>query len=227
MMRGRIIFEDDDILVVYKPAKIAVQSASIMAIDLESELKTYLAKESENSLFLGVVHRLDQPVEGLLIFGKNAKATAKLSKQLQENQLVKTYLAVVHGKVNEGSWQRSDYLMKDGQTKMAKISSIAKEGYKKAILAYQCIDYDQEQNFSLVEISIETGRFHQIRAQMAYAGYPLVGDRKYGVEELGEWKDVSVALCANRIQGKHPRVKKDFFYEIKPENRVFKLFKNF
>lgn len=222
----KVLYEDDDIVVVYKPAGLAVQSAGIGQPDLASKLKKYLAGRSEKNPYLGVVHRLDQPVEGVLVFAKNAKAAGELSRQLQSEAFGKEYLAVVCGKPAKEQAKLVDYLEKANG--MAVITAMEKG--KKAVLTYevQAETLLEEQEISLLHITLQTGRFHQIRIQLSHAGCPLLGDKKYGTKSslaLSEKMQVcNVALCARTLTFMHPITKKELAYTVKPQNPAFDLF---
>ena len=213
-----IRYEDKDILVCYKPAGLAVQSARMGQMDLESLLKNYEVSKNPGQMpFVGVVHRLDQPVEGLLVFGKNRKAAAKLNQSLAQEGLGKKYLAVVHGTVNEKG-RLEDYLKKDARQNASFVVEEGTPQSKKAVLRYAPLKI--KDSMTLVEIEIDTGRHHQIRVQMSHAGMPLAGDHKYGKED-----DVdTVALCAHKIAFPHPVTGKKMKFEIRPQGVVFQSF---
>ena len=234
-MRIQIIFEDRDVIVIYKPAGLATQTAKIGQPDAVSELKNYLAKQTAGSgkaaggPYLGIIHRLDQPVEGLLVFAKNKRAAASLTAQLTDREagsLNKQYYAVVCGKPASEEGELVDYMYKD-ETGKAVIADEA----KKAILRYHQIKAEQSPSgeiFSLLDISIDTGRFHQIRAQMAHAGTPLLGDAKYGDErskaltqELGVR---NTALCAYLLEFIHPVSGEKRSFRVRPQAAVFSYF---
>lgn len=213
-----IQYEDKDIFVCYKPAGLAVQSARMGQMDLESLLKNYEASKNPGQMpFVGVVHRLDQPVEGLLVFGKNKKATAKLNQNLAKEGLGKKYLAVVHGIVT-GKGRLEDYLKKDARQNASFVVEKGTTQSKKAVLSYEALR--TKDLMTLVEIEIDTGRHHQIRVQMSHAGMPLAGDRKYGKEDGVE----HVALCAHKIAFPHPVTGKKMEFEIRPKGTVFQPF---
>lgn len=224
-MKTKILHEDSSIFVIHKPAGIAVQSARVGQMDCESELRNYLARKGE-SPYIGLVHRLDQPVEGVLVVARTKDAAAKLNKQLAAGSLNKKYLAVVHleaAKVYE-TGEFKDYMVKVGQ--VARI--VDSDSQKKAVLQYQILQKTNDLNIALVNIQIETGRFHQIRCQMAYHGMPLLGDVKYGtsvsVELSRELGIHQTALCANHIAFKHPITGKLMEFEVTPENNAFSKF---
>lgn len=209
-MDKMIVFEDNTLLVVHKPAGIATETAKIGQADIVSELKNYRKKKGEDT-YIGVIHRLDQPVEGLLVFAKNQKAAKKLSAGLQDRSLCKKYAALVAGvpKTNEG--ELLDYLLKDGRSNLSKVVSKDTQGAKEAKLHWrlaESFDVEQNQAYSLVEIELFTGRHHQIRVQMSHAGFPLLGDVKYGSDfskELSKQHGInSTALLANKLALIHP-----------------------
>lgn len=234
-MQTKILHEDNHILVVHKPAGLAVQSARIGQADVVSELKKYLAKSAGSNPYLGIIHRLDQPVEGVLVFAKNPKAAADLSRQLQGDNFCKEYLAVVCGKMDDKSGELVDYVEKENG--MAVVTTPEKG--KKAVLQYQVMEHviaksavkenlSGEEYISLLRITLKTGRFHQIRIQFSHAGHPLVGDKKYGTGEslaLSEELRVrNVALCAETLTFVHPYSKEKLVYSVSPANPVFELF---
>lgn len=227
-MRTEIIYEDKELLVVRKPAGLATQTAKVAQADAVSELKNYL-----KSPYLGVVHRLDQPVEGLLVFAKAKKTAAELSRQLAEGTLNKQYYAVICGKPLEKQGVLVDYLYKDALNGGCAIVVGEQERFrcpdaKKAVLQYRLLQYAEESDLSLMEIHIDTGRFHQIRAQMSHAGMALLGDGRYGDEtawKRGKESGIgNVALCAYQLEFWHPGKRRKMSFQIKPEGRAFSFF---
>jgi len=227
-VKTEIIYEDTDLFVVRKPPGLATQTARINQADVVSELKNY-----RRNPYLGVVHRLDQPVEGLLVFAGNKKAAAALSAQLRGGTLNKRYYAIICGKPDKAQGKLTDYLYKDNiQTGRAIIVEEQEaKGYpeaKKAVLQYKILQYIEEKNLSLAEIHIDTGRFHQIRAQMAHAGMALAGDRKYAGEAARRQSEAlgidCVALCAYSLEFLHPVSGKEMRFQIKPSGHAFSCF---
>lgn len=226
-----IIYEDKDILVCHKPAGIAVQNARIGSPDLDSMLKNYLAQKNMNSAgripqipYLGMIHRLDQPVEGIVVFAKNQRAAAELSRQMTSGEMKKTYLAVTTEKPSEEEKTLEDWLKKDGKTNTSSVVSANTQGAKKARLSYKYLQEAKNEKGEyryLLEIQLETGRHHQIRVQMAHAGMPLLGDRKYNSRETQE---KSLGLCAAALTFKHPVIKKRMEFKTVPHGEVFKIF---
>lgn len=211
-MQTKIIYEDAHILIAHKPAGLATQSAKVGQKDMVSELKTHLSKQGRKvngAPYLGIIHRLDQPVEGLLVFAKTKEAAGKLTAQLAGGTLNKQYYALVCGKPAEESGKLVDYLRKDGN--LAQISTAQDKEAKKALLQYKvlsCKELEGGGYCTLLDIHIDTGRFHQIRAQLANSGWPILGDGKYGNETSASLsKNLSirnVALYAYRLELKHP-----------------------
>lgn len=217
-----ILYEDNDILVCKKPAGLPTQTAKIAAPDLVSELKNYLAEKKES--YLAVVHRLDQPVEGLLVFAKNKTAAGKLSEQFRQNEFNKVYYAVAFNQPQVQEGMLEDYMIKDGSR--AKIVTADTPGAKKAVLHYKLIAI--EKGRVLYEVRLETGRFHQIRAQMAHAGMPLLGDKKYADAAIQIYSEMhgikNVALCAYKLKLIHPESGEEMLFVSKPSGEVFREF---
>ncbi|MED9806180.1 MAG: RluA family pseudouridine synthase [Lachnospiraceae bacterium] len=245
-MQTQIVYEDEAVLVIRKPAGLATESAGIGRKDVVSELKNYVAKKNPGKMpYLGIVHRLDQPVEGLLVFAKTKKAAENLTAQLGKGTLKKEYLAVVCGKVPENTGRLVDYLAKekgmavvknaadaktekdvDAQTEKdvdAQTEKAAGPQAKKAVLTYT--KKAETEKFTLLAVQIETGRFHQIRAQLSHAGFPILGDEKYGSEEskeLSREKKIRfTALCAASLSFRHPVTGKFIAFTQAPQNPAF------
>lgn len=179
-MNPHILYQDKDIIVCIKPAGIPTQSGSISMPDMVSILKNYIYVDSGRKLppYLGLIHRLDQPVEGLLVFAKTPSAAKELSRQLTNNTFGKYYQAVLHGVPPCQESDLENYIVKDRQSNTSHICSRDTKGAKKAQLHYRITETSD--SCSLAEITLMTGRHHQIRVQMAHMGTPVVGDLKYG-----------------------------------------------
>ena len=219
-MQTQIVYEDEAVLVIRKPAGLATESAGIGQKDVVSELKNYVAKKNPGKMpYLGIVHRLDQPVEGLLVFAKTKKAAENLTAQLGKGTLKKEYLAVVCGKVPENTGRLVDYLAKEKGMAVVKNAADA----KKAVLTYT--KKAETEKFTLLAVQIETGRFHQIRAQLSHAGFPILGDEKYGSEEskeLSRKKKIRfTALCAASLSFRHPVTGKFMAFTQATQNPAF------
>ncbi len=223
-MEFQIIYEDRQLIVCQKPAGIPVQSARAGTKDMVSMLKNYRKEHEQISgePYIGVVHRLDQPVQGLLVFAKTKQAAASLSSQVGDGRMKKFYQAVVCTKAPVREGVLEDYLLKDGRTNTSRIVPEGTKGAKRARLS--CRLLEQRGGYALVQVELMTGRHHQIRVQMAGAGMPLTGDRKYNEEEeapLG----TGVALAACRLVFTHPSTKKEMNFEMKPQGPAFDNFR--
>lgn len=204
-----IIYEDPHIIVCHKPAGIATQTSRIGSQDIVSLLKNYLAKQQrrqtpagrDNAPYLAVIHRLDQPVEGLLVFAKTPNAAKELNRQLTASGFEKHYLALVCGIPVPPEGILADYLIKDGRTNTSRVCEQNTPGAKPARLHYKIKEI--RGSISLIEIQLDTGRHHQIRVQMANIGCPLVGDHKYGAPDCPQTTG-PLRLCAYRLVFKHP-----------------------
>lgn len=221
-----ILYEDKEILVCHKPAGIAVQNSRIGSIDMENALKNYLyAKNCSNVPWIGVIHRLDLPVEGAIVFAKTSQAAARLNQQLTNGGFGKIYLAVTDQCRSEKD-TLTDYLLKDGRKNMSAVVSEKTKEAKKAILEYEFIEKIPDERTSsgfryLIKIKLDTGRHHQIRVQMSHAGMPLIGDRKYNpTDESG----LSLGLCSCYLCFCHPKTNKKMEFSVKPEGAAFEGF---
>ncbi len=220
-MKSVIQYEDDAIIVIHKPAGIATETARIGQADVVSELKNYRKAKGQDT-YLGTVHRLDQPVEGLLVFAKTQEAAGALTKQLESGVLKKSY-AVLVPKLDEKKGTQGileDFLLKDGRTNLSRVVAADTKGAKKAKLSWKLLrDIETaEADYSLLEVEIYTGRHHQIRVQLSHAGMPLLGDCKYGSSESGALSEKlgikQVALLANHLTLEHPVTKKQMQFAI-------------
>ena len=249
MNKERILYEDKDIIVCHKPAGIATQTARVGQADMVSEITNYLlrpehgrgkgrlredgrqqsegGRQQDNTLqaipYVGVVHRLDQPVEGILVFAANKQAAAELSRQIAENRMEKYYYAVICGQERTDDGRLEDYLVKDNRTNISRIVPPEVKGAKKAVLEYEILTPKAE--IALAKIRLYTGRHHQIRVQMSHAGMSLLGDYKYADAQtvrISEQMHVKeVALCACQLSFQHPRTGKRMDFKIRPEGKIF------
>ena len=230
MNEGRILYEDEDMIVCHKAAGIATQTARIGQADMVSEVTNYLM----NQTYVGVVHRLDQPVEGVLVFAKSKRAASELSRQIADNRMEKDYYAVICGQGSARRGTLTDYLLKDGKTNMSGVVPPELKGAKKAVLEYEILaqhivpeQVNPEGRIALVRIRLHTGRHHQIRVQMSHAGMGLLGDYKYADKETayvsGQMHVKEVALCAYRLALRHPVSGKRMQFQIRPEGKCFQM----
>jgi len=220
-----ILYEDNHIIVLKKPAKIPVQTSRIGISDMVSILKNYLFHKNpdKGEPYLGVVHRLDQPVEGVMIFAKSPFAAKELSKQIQQQEVDKNYLAVVY---NNDNMKKEDYLenylLKEKQGNHSRVVSETMVGGKRACLNYKTLQVKNE--LSLLEVELLTGRHHQIRVQLSHAKIPIWGDSKYNQSYKEEQNWTQIGLCAYKIQIVHPKSKKNMKFQIEPQGEIFKKF---
>lgn len=240
MGKPDIIYEDNDIIVCYKPAGIATQTRRIGQQDMESFIRNYRAAKNEPP-YVGIVHRLDQPVEGVMVFAKNQKAAASLSRQIKAHTTEKYYRAASRGQgvsgtavEEEEAWHTlTDYISFDKRTNTSKITSEKDRLAKKAVLQYRVIsvtpDRDSSQNECIrteFDIKLLTGRHHQIRLQLAHIGYPLIGDTKYGKPasnnsgmgsksgRTGGGVREQLALCSYKLVFDHPATGERMTFEL-------------
>ncbi|MGM8214617.1 RluA family pseudouridine synthase [Bacillaceae bacterium W0354] len=201
-MNVPILYEDNHLLVVAKPVNIPVQGDSSGDEDLLSFLKNDLKKRynKPGQVYLALVHRLDRPVGGVMVFAKTSKAASRLSDLIRKNELEKQYLAITKGKPNENKGQLVDYLVKNRTENIVHTTHANTPKAKKAVLDYEVIESNHE--LSLLKIQLHTGRPHQIRVQLSSRDCPIYGDQKYGkhVNKPGQ----QIALWSYELAFKHP-----------------------
>jgi 23S rRNA pseudouridine1911/1915/1917 synthase len=216
-----ILFEDNHILVVVKPPNMPVQEDESGDVDLLNVLKTDIKRryKKTGNVFLGLVHRLDRPVSGVMVFAKTSKAASRLSEQIRERKLKKTYTAHVLGWLKEDAATLVHYLKKDSRSYSSHITNKEKRDFKKAELSYRIVDRYEET--TEIEIDLKTGRHHQIRAQMSHIGHPIIGDIRYGYDEKRTtpvWHITKrgIALFATKLRFVHPTTKEELEFKFKP-----------
>lgn len=216
-----ILYEDNHIIVVVKPYNVLSQADNTNDIDMLFIIKMYI-KEKYNkpgNVYLGLVHRLDRPVGGIMVFAKTSKAASRLSEQVRERKLKKRYLAVVHGIIKNDNDELINYIVKckDNSSKIT-----VKEEGQIAKLKYTVLERNIKENLTLVDIDLETGRHHQIRVQMANIGHTLYGDQRYGKQDKKQ-----IALFSYELEFIHPVNKELMKFEKMPyKEGVWKLFKS-
>ena len=217
-----ILFEDDHVLVVKKDAGIPVQAGKMRMMDLQGLIKNELYRRNRKGgePYLGLIHRLDQPVEGVMVFAKTPFAAGALSEQVTDGRMKKHYLALLCGKPSEDSGKLVDYLVKDGRTNTSSVVKEQNKDAKRAELNYQVLK--RYEDTTLVEVELITGRHHQIRVQMANAGWPLYGDTKYNPKFQDVMEHVQTALCAYKLSFVQPKTKKVMEFCIEPDNSMLK-----
>lgn len=208
-----VIYEDNHLLVVIKPQNVPSQSDKSNDEDMLSMVRSYI-KEKYNkpgNVFVGLVHRLDRPTGGVMVFAKTSKAAMRLCEQIQNNQMHKKYLCVVCGKPKEQTAKLSNYLLKNEQTNIVSVVPMSTANAKLAELSYNVLDYNDL--YSLVDVDLFTGRSHQIRVQMKYVGCPVFGDVKYGGKPSKLHK---LALWSYELSFYHPTTKQKLTFRVLP-----------
>lgn len=216
MQELKVIYEDNHIIVVEKKPNIPSQSDKTGDIDMLTIVKEYI-KEKYNkpgNVYLGLVHRLDRPVGGIMIFAKTSKAASRLSNQVREKIFKKEYLAVVDGRFEQKKGSLKDYLYKDERNNISKVVKKEKKNAKLASLDYEVLKYNNVKNLSLVKINLHTGRHHQIRVQLSNFNHSIFGDQKYGTRGQGK----QIALWAYKLTIIHPITKEEMEFTDFPES---------
>ncbi len=211
----KVLYEDNHIIVVEKIPNIPSQGDKTEDRDMLTMIKEYL-KEKYNkpgNVYLGLVHRLDRPVGGVMVFAKTSKAASRLSEEVRNKTMKKTYLAIVNGKMQEESAQLVDYLWKDEKNNTSYVVNENKKNAKRAELDYKVLKYDEEQELSLVEVDLHTGRHHQIRVQFSSRKHAIYGDNKYH----GRGAGTGICLWAYKLEFVHPTTREEMIFEDLPE----------
>ena len=225
MNKLKVIYEDNHIIVVEKPVNIPSQGDKTGDTDMLTIIKEYI-KEKYNkpgNVYLGLIHRLDRPVGGVMVFAKTSKAAARLSEQVREKEFQKSYLVIVDGKMEKEKGTLEDYLLKNEKTNTSKVVKEGTKNSKYAKLDYEVLKYDKELNLSVLKILLHTGRHHQIRVQLSSRGHSIYGDQKYGGRGHGK----QIALWAYKLQISHPVSKEKMdFIDIPEKMGSWKIIEN-
>lgn len=210
-----VIYEDNHIIVVEKKPNIPSQSDKTGDIDMLTIVKQYIKEKYQKpgNVYVGLVHRLDRPVGGIMVFAKTSKAAARLSNQVREKTMKKQYLAVVDGKFENTKGSLEDYLYKDERNNISSVVNKEKKNSKLAKLDYEVLKYNSLKNLSLVKINLHTGRHHQIRVQLSNINHSIYGDQKYGTRGTGK----QIALWAYKLTLMHPTTKENMVFENMPQ----------
>lgn len=251
-----ILYEDKDIIVVSKPPGLESQSSRGFAPDMVSEIRRYLhnpqvihnhsrGSSTSNPPYMGVIHRLDKPVEGVMVYALNQRSAAALSEALQAGKMEKSYLAVACGQLVDKQGTYVDYLRHCKENNTSQIVDKSEKTGKKSVLNYRVLEvihnpHNQEQVLSLIDIELLTGRHHQIRVQFAGHGNPLYGDERYGssISTLSTIGTVdsgkgnqsrsrprpALGLCARRLAFPHPSTGENMEFTIRPSGGAFAWF---
>jgi hypothetical protein len=217
MEKLNVIYEDNHIIVVEKMVNIPSQADKTGDLDMLTLIKQYIKEKYQKpgNVYLGLIHRLDRPVGGVMVFAKTSKAAARLSEQVREKTFKKRYLVIVDGKLEEkeGVWE--DYLLKNEKTNTSKVVPEGTKNSKLAKLDYQVLKYNEETNLSLVKVNLHTGRHHQIRVQFASRNHSICGDQKYGTRGRGK----QISLWAYELSILHPITKQEMTFKCLPKKQ--------
>ena len=213
MNKLNVLYEDNHVIVVIKPFNVLSQGDSTRDRSIMDDVKDYIKikYKKPGNVYLGLVHRLDRPVGGIMVFARSSKAASRLCKSFNEHAVEKKYLAIVHGKMENEQGEFIDSLEKDSEG-----NSFVSPNGKKAVLEYEVRDYNLENDCSLVSILLKTGRHHQIRVQFASRGHYLLGDQRYGVLD-----NQQICLFAYSLSFPHPITKEMMHFEAFPEKKGY------
>ena len=210
-----VIYEDNHIIVVEKPVNIPSQGDKTGDVDMLTIIKEYL-KEKYNkpgNVYLGLIHRLDRPVGGVMVFAKTSKSAARLSEQVRDKVFKKKYLVIANGKFDKETGVLSDYLLKNERKNMSRVVPEGTKNSKYAELDYEVLKYDEELNLSVLKINLHTGRHHQIRVQLSSRNHSIYGDQKYGGRGHGK----QICLWAYELTINHPITKEEMTFKSIPK----------
>ena len=209
-----ILYEDNHIIVVVKPYNVLSQGDSTGDVSIMDMIKDYIKVKyhKPGNVYLGLVHRLDRPVGGIMVFARSSKAASRLCKAFNEHKITKKYLAIVKGKV-DASGEFVDYTAK-GKDGKAYVTN--EKERKKAILNYELVEYNKENDCSLVSVDLKTGRHHQIRIQFASRGHYLLGDQRYGVLD-----NKQISLFSYYLSFTHPVSNEVLEFKVFPEKKNY------
>lgn len=199
-----IIFEDNHLLVIDKPAGLLSQEDHTGEPDVLTICKKYIKEtyDKPGNVWMGLVHRLDRPVSGVMVLAKTSKAASRISEQIRKRTVIKIYHAIVSGKTPASAvW--TDHLTKDSSSNISRVSKPGGDA-KESSLSFSTLSYHKEADYSLVEVALKTGRAHQIRVQFSSRNHPIAGDQKYGANSQ---KKMDIALRAAELRLEHPTMK--------------------
>lgn len=221
----KVIYEDNHIIVVEKIVNVPSQADKTEDIDMLTIIKNYLKEKYEKpgNVYLGLVHRLDRPVGGVMVFAKTSKAASRLSEEVRNKNFKKTYLVICNGKMEKQVDTLVDYLWKDEKKNTSYVVKENKKKSKQAILDYEVLYYDESQDLSILKINLHTGRHHQIRVQLSNRMHAIYGDNKYH----GRGAGTGICLWAYKLSFIHPTTKQEMVFEDLPEQKgMWKLLSN-
>ncbi|MBR3557425.1 MAG: RluA family pseudouridine synthase [Bacteroidales bacterium] len=217
---GRILYEDNHLIIVNKLAGELAQGDDSEDVPLLEKVRDYIRvqKQKEGKVFCGLIHRLDRPVSGAIVFARTSKGLDRMNNLLKAHEMHKFYWAIVEGTPKIAQQKLTNYMFKNREKNRSYVSDVEQEGWKYAELDYRVMA--SSERYSLLEVELHTGRHHQIRAQLSNIGHPIKGDIKYGAKrpEL----DASICLHARRLHFEHPVSHEQVFVEAEPWNPLFK-----
>ncbi|MCL2859895.1 MAG: RluA family pseudouridine synthase [Oscillospiraceae bacterium] len=215
MQKLNVLFEDNHIIVVEKPVNIPSQADKTNDVDMLSIVKQYIKGKynKPGEVYCALIHRLDRPVGGVMIFAKTSKAAARLSEQVRNKSFIKKYLVIVDGKMEKESAILEDYLLKNERTNTSKVVPEGTKNAKYASLEYETLQYNQETDLSVLKVKLNTGRHHQIRVQLANIGHSIYGDQKYGKRGAGK----QITLWAYELTIIHPISRESMTFTVLPK----------
>lgn len=215
MQKLNVIYEDNHIIVVEKPVNIPSQGDKTGDMDMLTLVKQYIKEKyhKPGEVYLGLIHRLDRPVGGVMVFAKTSKSAGRLSEQVRTKQFKKKYLVIADGKLQEKKGSLQDYLWKNERLNTSKVVEEGTKNSKLALLDYEVLKYQDDINLSLVKVNLHTGRHHQIRVQFSHAGHSIYGDQKYGTRGRGK----QICLWAYELTIFHPITKEEMIFQVLPQ----------
>lgn len=215
----KVLYEDNHVIAVAKPAGTLVQGDKSGALSLMDEVKDYLKNKynKPGNVFLGLVHRLDRNVAGIVIFAKTSKGASRLSEQFREHDIGKNYNAWVEGKFDKVKANLVHYIRNNERTNKVDVFKEPRPGALEARLFYEVLSYNEVSNISFIKIELMTGRHHQIRAQLSATGHPIVGDVKYGSKY--SFEDQHIELCATELKFRGPTTGEEIDLKLEVTNQ--------
>ena len=215
MQNLKVIYEDNHIIVVEKIPNVPSQGDKTDDISMLDIIKQYLKQKHNKpgNVYLGLIHRLDRPVGGVMVFAKTSKAAARLSEEVRSHEFKKEYLAIVDGKMERKKGVLEDYLLKNGKNNISRVVKENTKNAKYAKLEYETLYYEEDIDLSVLKVLLHTGRHHQIRVQFASRNHSICGDQKYGTRGRGK----QIALWAYKLTINHPITKESMSFISIPE----------
>lgn len=222
------LYEDNHIIVVIKPPKVPSQKDKSGDVDMLTLISEHIKKQypNVNKPYVGVIHRLDRPVGGVMVYAKTKYANAKLSEQIRNKIIKKEYLTVICGKPDNNTGRIVDYLLKQ-RNNVSKVVPKTFEEAKEAILEYDVLETVETEEYgllSLLKVNLITGRHHQIRVQLSNANFPIWGDTKYNLDFSNRKGWFQISLFAYKLCIRHPKSNKELEFKSKSKEYPFNLF---